>query len=326
MSHFLVVPINENGVISDLNIGTELSLSCSQRFGITDVFCYSHGWWTTAINALTQYNRFSVEFVDRILEIAAFEPPRLAHMPGDSLAIGLHWPSMISEDNGSPINFAEVTSFYTMEKRADIVGEHGLYAMLRSIVAANQAAGAPKLRFHFLGHSFGCRVVCSALQTIMEDERGKETGDTLQLNAVLLQGALENNDLEDGGIYECLPDKKLALRLLVTNSSLDNALGKQFPLAHAMNLFAKNRVRTAIGAAGPTDATRKAFGGSYDLTVMPGFTHADFKPPSGTRLVCADISALHQANTTYVASSFVGHHTDIYIRELYELIAAFLFQ
>ena len=157
MSHFLLVPINENGVITDTDIGSE-------RFGVTDIFCYSHGWWTTAINALISYNRFSVEFVDRMLEIATFEPPPLAHPPKQSLALGLHWPSMISEDNGSPINFAEVTSFYTMEKRADVVGEHGLYTILRAIVAANREAGASKLRFHFLGHSFGCKVVCSALQ------------------------------------------------------------------------------------------------------------------------------------------------------------------
>ena len=326
MSHFLIVPINENGVITDENIGTELALSCSTRFGITDVFCYSHGWWTTSVRAVAQYNRFSVEFVDRVLEIAALEPPFLSQPPGPSLAIGLHWPSMLSEDNGSPINFAELGSYYTMEKRADAIGEHGLYSILRAIVEANQANGSAKLRFHFLGHSFGCKVVCSALQTIMEDEVGHEAGDVLTMDAVLLQAAFENNDLEDDGIYECLTDPRLKLRLLVTHSSLDKALGTQFPLAHAINIFAKNRVRVAMGFGGPTPVTQTAFGGCYNLTVTPGFVHADYAAPAGVRLVNADISALHQANVGYPADDFGGHHSDIYIKELYELIAAFLFR
>lgn len=326
MSHFLIVPINENGVINDENIGTELTLGCSSRFGITDVFCYSHGWWTTAVRAVAQYNRFSIEFVDRMLEIVAKEPPILSRPPGQSLAIGLHWPSMLSEDNGSPINFGEIGSFYTMEKRADAIGEHGLYSILRSIVEANRAAGAPKLRFHFLGHSFGCKVVCAALQAIMEDERGTQTGEALDLHAVLLQGAFEHNELEVGGKYERLPDGKLNLRLLVTHSTLDKALGTQFPLAHKINIFAQDHDRVAMGFAGPTDATKEAFGGCYDLTIKPGFSHADYALPKGARLVNADITPLHQANTGYVADAFGGHHSDIYIRELYELIAAFLFR
>ena len=46
MPHYITVPLNENGVITDDHIQDELKAACAQRFGIADVFLYSHGWWT----------------------------------------------------------------------------------------------------------------------------------------------------------------------------------------------------------------------------------------------------------------------------------------
>jgi hypothetical protein len=324
MSHYITVPINENGVITDEHIQGEVTIGCSKRFGVTDVFLYSHGWWTNAIRALVQYNRFSTEFTDKALEIAAITPPPLKKLPAKAFGIGLHWPSMISEDPNSPADFAQVTTFYTMEKRADTIGEHGLYAILRMIIEANQQTASP-LRFHFLGHSFGCKVVCSSLETIANDMSAGTITTALDINVVLLQAAFENNAFESGQGYAAMADSKLDLRVLVTRSELDLALKKQFPLARAINIFAKNKDRMALGYGGPTDASKQRFGGCYDLTVNPGFNHGDFKP-SGERLVCADITPIHQANQSYPSDRFGGHHSDINIKELYELIAGFLFQ
>lgn len=324
MSHYITVPINENGIITDEYIQGDIAIGASKRFGITDVFLYSHGWWTNAIRALVQYNRFSTEFADKAIEIAAITPPPLARLPSKALGIGLHWPSTLSEDPGSPADFAEVTTFYTMEKRADTIGQHGLYSILRMIIEANQQTATP-LRFHFLGHSFGCKVVCSALQTISKDMSVGTIKQALDINVVLLQAAFQNNSLEAGEDYESLADERLDLRVLVTRSDLDLALKKQFPLAHTINIFAKDKDSIALGYGGPTDAVRERFGGCYDLTIRPGFTHGDFRP-TNQRLVCADITALHEANAEYASSGFSGHHSDINIKELYELIAGFLFR
>ena len=68
MSHYITVPLNENGVITDQYIQEELKVVCTQRFGITDVFLYSHGWWTNAVSAMAEYNRFSVNFADKTLD------------------------------------------------------------------------------------------------------------------------------------------------------------------------------------------------------------------------------------------------------------------
>ena len=80
VSHYITVPLNENGIITDQYIDNELKVACSRRFGITDVFLYSHGWWTSAVEAMADYNRFSVNFADKTLEIAAVEPPPLPRL------------------------------------------------------------------------------------------------------------------------------------------------------------------------------------------------------------------------------------------------------
>jgi hypothetical protein len=327
MPHYITIPINENGVITDDHIQDELRVVCGQRFGITDIFLYSHGWWTTAVQSMADYNRFSVDFADKTLEIAAIQPPPLEKLLRvKAFGIGLHWPSMLTEDTTALLNKIEVTSFYTMEKRADTIGDHALYAVVRMAVEANQAAATP-LRFHFLGHSFGCKVVCSALQAIADDEI-KDVTKALNINVVLLQAAFENDAMEIGQQYEAVPTDKFNVRMLVTRSDLDIALQKQFRLAKIVNIFDSNKGRTALGAAGPTDAVKQRFSSCCDLQVQPGFRHGDFRG-EGDRLVCADITPLHQANESsgvYKGDQFVGHHSDINIPELYELIAAFLFQ
>ena len=57
--------------------------------------------------------------------------PRLAHgTPAERSnwrliggGVGIHWPSEITEDPGSPLNVLQLFTFYTMEHRADAVGE-----------------------------------------------------------------------------------------------------------------------------------------------------------------------------------------------------------
>src|SRR5437773_10930702 len=131
MSHFITVPINENGVILDDKINSTLSQAMNQPFDFSDVFLYSHGWWTSATRAMEDYNRFSIEFVRMVRTLALNAPPVLPNLPPSSLGIGIHWPSMLSEDASSIANFVEALSFYTMEKRADTVGQHGVYSILR---------------------------------------------------------------------------------------------------------------------------------------------------------------------------------------------------
>src|ERR1051326_4386084 len=99
MSHFLTVPINENGIIVDDKIDSTLSQAMNRPFNFSDVFIYSHGWWTTGTRAMDEYNRFSIEFARLVMTLAANAPPALPNLPSSSLGVGIHWPSMLSEDD-----------------------------------------------------------------------------------------------------------------------------------------------------------------------------------------------------------------------------------
>lgn len=326
MSHFLTIPINENGIIFDTDMDSVVQEAIAvQPFGFDDVYIYSHGWSTDANRALDEYNRFSVDFARRLLLLAPSSPPVFTQPPRDALSVGIHWPSEITEDPNSPLNALQLFTFYTMEHRADQVGKNAVYTMLRLMLAARAGTGRP-LRIALLGHSFGCKVICSALQDLQTDVANGtiplEPGTSF--HATLLEPATDNNNLEPGDIYGSVC--ALAnLRMLITKSSLDRALTEWFIAAGKVaNLF--RSPRQALGAAGPTDATVAAFGGATNVTVNPGFTVSN-ATGFATRLVVADLSPVHQARVTAgeYNGGLSGSHSDINFDEIYYLVSGFLF-
>jgi len=327
MAHFLTIPINENGIIFDTDMDSVVQEAIAvQPFGFDDVYIYSHGWSTDANRALDEYNRFSVDFAKRLLLLAPSLPPVFTQPPRDSLSVGIHWPSEITEDATSPLNALQLFTFYTMEHRADQVGRNAVYAMIRLMLQARAGSGRP-LRFALLGHSFGCKVICSALQDLQTDIVGGtiavEPGTTF--HAVLLEPATDNNNLEPGDIYGSVC-RIAGLRILMTKSSLDRALTEWFVAAGKVaNLF--RSPRQALGAAGPTDATVAAFGGAIPVSITPGFT-AMAAANFAERLVIADLSPVHQARVTsgaYTGGGLSGTHSDINFDEIYNLVSGFLF-
>lgn len=326
MSHFLTIPINENGIIFDTDMDSVVQEAIAvQPFGFDDVYVYSHGWSTDANRALDEYNRFSVDFTKRLLQLGPAVPPIFKQPPRDSLSVGIHWPSEITEDSTSPLNALQLFTFYTMEHRADQVGRNAVYAMLRLMLTARAGSGRP-LRFALLGHSFGCKVICSALQDLQTDIAdgtiAVEPGT--RFNAVLLEPATDNNNLEPGDIYGSVSEIA-NLRMLTTKSSLDLALTEWFVAAGKVaNLF--RSPRQALGASGPTQPTIDAFGGSTPVTIDTGFTAAD-AAGFRSRLVVADLSPVHAARKTagLYSGGFSGSHSDINFDEVYYLVSGFLF-
>jgi hypothetical protein len=326
MSHHITIPINENGVIFDTDMDAVVGEAIAvDPFGFEDVYVYSHGWSTDANRALDEYNRFSVDLARQLLILGASRPEIFSKPPRGSLGVGIHWPSEITEDPGSPLNALQLFTFYTMEHRADAVGKNAVYTMLRLMLQARAGTGSP-LRIMLLGHSFGCKVVCSALQDLQTDiangtiavERGTS------FNAVLLEPATDNDNLEPGDIYGDVC--KLAnLRMLMTKSSLDLALTEWFVAAgKAANLF--KAPHQALGAAGPTPNTVQAFGGVTNLSIGQGF---DTSQATGlpTRFVVADLSPVHAARKAQKIydGGFSGSHSDINFAEIYNMIAGFFF-
>jgi len=326
MSHHITIPINENGIIFDTDMDSVVQEAIAiQPFGFQDVYVYSHGWSTDANRALDEYNRFSVDLAKTLLILGSSSPPVFSQPPRGSLGVGIHWPSEITEDPNSPLNVLQLFTFYTMEHRADAVGKNAVYTMLRLMLQARAGTGSP-LRFMLLGHSFGCKVICAALQDLQTDIAGGtiavEAGTAF--NAVLLEPATDSDNLEPGDIYGdvCTIAN---LRLLMTKSSLDRALTEWFVAAgKAANLF--KAPHQALGAAGPTAATIQAFGGATALTVDQGFAPGDAMGLKN-RLVVADLSPVHAARNAQglYDGGLSGSHTDINFGEIYNMIAGFFF-
>ena len=225
---------------------------------------------------------------------------------------------MISENQSSFQNIFEPLSFFNRSMMADHVGEEGGYATLRLILEARQAAGLPAPRLRLLGHSFGCKVVCSALQQMATQSASLLAG--VAIDVVLLEVAFECKELDAGQAYgdvASIPN----LRLLVSHSDLDAALRVAFVAAGALKLFTP--VQQALGYAGPTDATKARFGGAQAVSVDVGFITAQ---GLGARLVVADLTPLHTHDgyqVTGVSAPLVGHHSDIFQPEIYRLISQF---
>lgn len=326
MSHYITIPINENGIIFDTDMNSVVQEAIDiNPFGFRDVYIYSHGWSTDADRALDEYNRFSVDLAKRILQLRPIVPPVFANPPQESLGVGIHWPSEITEDPNSPLNALQLFTFYTMEHRADSVGKNAVYSMLRMMLQARANTPNP-LRFLLLGHSFGCKVLCAALQDMQIDI----VNGTIPVPAgtsfrvVLLEPATDNDNLEPTDIYGAVSQIG-DLRLLMTKSSLDLALTQWFVDAgRAANLF--HTPRQALGAAGPTPATITAFGGANTLDIVPGFITANMVPLP-QRLTVADLSPVHAARKAQglYNGGLSGSHSDINFDEIYYMVAGFLF-
>lgn len=330
MDHFVNIPVDHTGLIPDPRMAQIVGEAMTAPFAFTDVFLYSHGWWTSPTDAMTDYSRFSVEFMRTI---SIIEPQVIPLAPKSSFAIGVYWPSTLSADPHEFINLFEPLTFYQMEKRSDDVGQNAVFALLQLMYQTREQSGlGSNFRLTLIGHSFGCRVLCRALQRLVHEickptTRGsyREFIAKMPINLVLIQPAFESTDLQKGDDYgdvRALPN----LRILSTRSDLDLALKNLYPLAEHINILSlRPGTRQALGYAGPTAISIKDWNAKF-MTLMPGFVPSIdqlMSPP--TRMLVADLTAIHR-ESSFPASALKGHHSDIFLPELYRLIAKFAFE
>jgi hypothetical protein len=321
MPHFITVPVNENGIVFDPQIDVSIQTALQPPFAFQDVFVYSHGWSTNADTALDEYGRFSISFAKMLLQMPGGV---FARPPRDTFGVGIHWPSEITEDPTSPLNYAQLFTFYTMEHRADGVGKNAVYTMLRLML---QAQPTVPLRFFLIGHSFGCRVMLAALQDLQADLVSTiPLADGTEFYVALLEPAMDQDNPDPGDIYGNvvqIPN----LKLLVSTSQLDTALGHWFPLAGSIaNLIHKGDKPVALGFGGPTPATETAFGTYRAVTVDQNFTTTSLGPVN-ERLITADLTPLHQwrVDQGLWSGGMSGSHSDIDNDQVRALLAGFFF-
>jgi hypothetical protein len=146
------------------------------------------------------------------------------------------------------LNFA---TYYQMKERAGLVGA-GLNGVLAEV-----RAGAPNLRIHLVGHSFGARVVASA---------AKGPADFAPASLVLLQGAFSHNGFaakfdgtNDGFFRQVLTGGRVRGPIVVTHTRNDQAVGTAYPIASRIsgdNRLALGDENDPFGGLGRNGAIR----------------------------------------------------------------------
>jgi hypothetical protein len=125
------------------------------------------------------------------------------------------------------LHLLNFTTYYLMKARAGDVGVNGVKPLIEAIRGLR-----PDLRLHLLGHSFGCRLVTSAVNALAG-------GDGLRPNTMtLLQGAFSHNGFaskfdgtNDGGFRQVVAQKKVRGPILITHTRNDKAVGVAYPIA-----------------------------------------------------------------------------------------------
>jgi hypothetical protein len=147
------------------------------------------------------------------------------------------------------LHLLNYTTYYLMKARAGTVGEKGVEPLMEKMRNAR-----PDLRIHMIGHSFGCRVVVTAVNVLPNDD--KFFPDTM----LLLQGAFshngfaledKDNDVDRGAFRDVIEKQKVRGPIVVTHTRNDKAVGIAYPVASRIN---------GVTAAGLGDA-EDIFGG-----------------------------------------------------------------
>ncbi len=162
---------------------------------------------------------------------AAFDPDVAFQAGDESVAFG-----------GSGWNFGGILSplrqlsFWTMKKRANTVGEGGMYQMLSRMLTVTAGRGT---HFHLMGHSFGCIVVSS----MMGGPGGNAPLPRPVSSVALVQGAFSlwgySPDIPrrrgtPGYFARTLAMGKVAGPLITTQSRFDTAVGKFYPIGSGL--------------------------------------------------------------------------------------------
>lgn len=193
---------------------------------------------------------------------------------------------------GGLLSLLQQLSFWKMKARAKDFGESGAGTLLRDLI---QIAGDRDIRFHLMGHSFGCIVVSATV--------AGAAGSTPLAKPVhsmfLVQGALSLwaycSDIpvakgRTGYFHDIISDKKVSGPIVTTQSVHDTAVGRLYPLAAGIKrqvVFApgdlpKYGALGSFGIHGPEVAIQ-------DMDMMPLNGQYGFKKGTGYNLESSKI-------------------------------------
>jgi len=132
-----------------------------------------------------------------------------------------------------------LTTYYQMKERAGIIGSTGVNQILSSIRAQN-----PKIKLHLIGHSFGGRLVTSAIAGSKIQPPVKVETLTLLQAAFSHYGFSQGYDGSNDGFFrKVVMDDFVSGPTLITCTENDMAVGLAYPLASLL----AGQVAAALG-------------------------------------------------------------------------------
>lgn len=163
---------------------------------------------------------------------------------------------------GPVLGILQNLSFFKMKDRARMVGETSVHPLLATLQRVAKETGRD-LRFHLMGHSFGCIVMSAALA----GPAGEATAEPVH-SAFLAQGAVSFwsycSDIPraqgNPGYFRSIIDaRRVSGAIVTTQSEHDTAVCKAYPaacfvrgdVAFAPGEFPKYGALGAFGARGP---------------------------------------------------------------------------
>jgi hypothetical protein len=119
-------------------------------------------------------------------------------------------------------------TFWTMKARAKTVGEIGVGRLLRMM----QRATPRPVRFHLMGHSFGCIVSSAAVAGKNGELLARPVNSLFLVQGALSLWAYGRNESNGPGYFECIiQESRVAGPIVTTWSTHDGAVGNLYPLA-----------------------------------------------------------------------------------------------
>jgi hypothetical protein len=200
------------------------------------------------------------------------------------------------------LHLLNYTTYYMMKARAGTVGEKGVGPLMEKLRDAR-----PDLRIHMIGHSFGCRVVAAAVNSLPDEDKFRP--DTL----LLLQGAFshngfaleaEDNGVDRGAFRDIIEKQKVRGPIVITHTRNDKAVGTAYPIASRIS---------GVTAAALGDANDK-FGGLGSNGTQTQTSTPEGVP--GTLLVVGSaypfaIRVTPSTPYNLKADDFIKNHSDI---------------
>ncbi|MBI4892852.1 MAG: hypothetical protein HY821_19675 [Acidobacteria bacterium] len=183
--------------------GCDLFLNALRPAPPSDLFFIAHGWLNDRIASQNLFQWFY---------------QGLAPVP----VCGVSWPSHPWKSNAAGLlkSGAEMASYYLMKERAGEIGA-AFAADLHRI-----ARFLPNTRIHLAGHSFGARLMTSAVHA---SAALSQTAFVRSLT--LIQAAFSQFSFAPEGAYRDILTRRLVRGpILITHSKHDGAVGKAYPV------------------------------------------------------------------------------------------------